>query len=317
MKVPVLLLAFNRPEVTFKTFERIRAYQPTQFFIAVDGPRVDQPAEKELCAQVRSVVDRVDWPCEVKTLFRDKNLGVVQGVITGITWFFEQVESGVILEDDCVAEITFFDYCAELLARYASHTQIKHISGSQFKTENSKVPHSYYFSRIPACWGWATWRRAWAEFDFNLVKNTDEETHLRVLKSAVGNRDYHFNFWQNMFNYHREGRDNIWDYRWTYCIWYHNGIVISPAVNMISNIGFGADATTTKGKNELRNTIAALPTQALDTLVHPEKIEINERADRRTQRVYCPPLPFHRLIRHHIAKRLPSSVRSVFRSVFD
>jgi len=115
---PVLFLIFNRPDTTTRVFEAIRAARPERLYVAADGPRMTREGEAERCAEARRIATAVDWPCEVKTLFRETNLGCRAAVSGAITWFFEHEEEGIILEDDCLPDPSFFPYCTELLAHY-------------------------------------------------------------------------------------------------------------------------------------------------------------------------------------------------------
>lgn len=167
---PVAFMIFNRPEKTARVFAEIRKARPTQLFIVADGPRTEQ--EKEKTDATRAVTEHIDWECEVKRNYSDVNVGCKMRVSSGISWIFENVENAIILEDDCVPEQSFFPYCQELLERYKDDTRIMHISGDNFewgRTGNFESDASYYFSRIPHVWGWATWRRAWNLYDINMT----------------------------------------------------------------------------------------------------------------------------------------------------
>jgi len=165
---PILFLIFNRPDTTQKVFNAIRKAKPKQFFIAADGSPPDREGEIEKCQKSRKIATSVDWDCEVKTLFRDKNLGCKIAISSAIDWFFENVEEGIILEDDCLPHQSFFWFCQELLEYYRNDTRIMHISGDNFQFGRKRGEGSYYFSKYSHVWGWATWRRAWKCFDINM-----------------------------------------------------------------------------------------------------------------------------------------------------
>ena len=168
LKTPILFLIFNRLDTTEKVFEKIREQQPKYLYIAADGPRSDVPEDQEKCRKTRAIIDRIDWDCELKTLFREENLGCRNNAVQAITWFFDNVEEGIILEDDCLPDPTFFRYCEDLLSYYRYDMRVMHIAGSNlqqgFKSDNA----SYYFSHIPWVWGWASWKRAWKYYDVNI-----------------------------------------------------------------------------------------------------------------------------------------------------
>lgn len=156
LKTAVLFLVFNRPETTKTVFEAIRKAKPKRLYIAADGPRKHREGENEKVSSVRQIVTYVDWPCDVKTLFRDENLGCKSAVSGAITWFFNHEEEGIILEDDCLPHPDFFPFCESLLKRYANDERIWVITGNNFQNGIQRGEASYYFSRYNHVWGWAS-----------------------------------------------------------------------------------------------------------------------------------------------------------------
>ena len=270
----VLLLVFNRPETTRQVFEAIRVAKPTRLFVAADGPRAHKEGEKELCEQVRTIVTKVDWDCDLKVLFRDHNLGCGKGVSGAIDWFFEQVEEGIILEDDCVPHPDFFSFCTELLQRYRTNETIHVIGGNNF-FKDSYLNNSYYFSAYGHIWGWATWKRAWKNYDFSL-KSFNDDTFEKCLRSYFS-RPEEISFWKSQYLKMKYDGIDTWDYQWTFSQWYHQAINITPGVNLVKNIGFGNDATHTTAINE---RLSNLETHGLKITRHPDEIRINAVADR-------------------------------------
>lgn len=151
--VPILFIVFNRPDPTQQVFEKIRQIRPQQLFIAADGPRENQPDDKINCAQVRAIINRIDWDCQVQTLFSEKNLGCGKAVSNAITWFFEHVEEGIILEDDCVPDVSFFDFCKAMLEQYRNNPHVMMISGTSFLYNRIESRESYFFSKYYSIWG--------------------------------------------------------------------------------------------------------------------------------------------------------------------
>ena len=165
---PILFMIFNRPDTTARVFERIRGIKPSRLFVSADGPRLQKPDEAEQCIQARAVIQKIDWECEVKTKFSDKNQGCKMGVNSAINWFFEHVDEGIILEDDCLPDISFFPFCQTLLELYRNDERIMHIGGSNFQDGKLRDDGSYFFSGINHIWGWATWKRAWKQYDVQI-----------------------------------------------------------------------------------------------------------------------------------------------------
>jgi hypothetical protein len=248
LQTGVLFLVFNRPDTTAQVFEAIRQAKPPRLYVAADGPRERREGEVERVAKVRDIVTTVDWPCEVKTLFREKNLGCKYAVSSAINWFFEYEEQGIILEDDCLPSQSFFWYCEELLIKYATDNRVFHIDGCNFTGNQIDFNADYDFSRYALVWGWATWKRSWQFYDID-VSNIDDLRKNGVLKSYFGHKRIE-KFWLQKLSQAKNGFDT-WDYQWFGTVWSQNGLVIRPAVNLIKNIGFGADATHTTSDNQL------------------------------------------------------------------
>lgn len=258
---PVLFLIFNRPHLTKQSFATIRQAQPKQLFIAADGPRLDRPNEKELCEQTRKIVEEVDWECEVKTLFREKNLGCAEAVSSAITWFFEHVEEGIILEDDCVPSESFYTFCTELLDKYRNTPEVMVITGNNFQNGIKRGEADYYFSKFNHCWGWATWRSAWQYYDHEM--SGEDEAIIRQFPVKQAEIDY----WKACFDAVRNGLDS-WAYRWLRSAWKQKGLTATPQVNLVSNIGFGEGATHCKVYSE--GSIVKIKDITINK--HPEEI---------------------------------------------
>lgn len=271
----VLFLVFNRPEVTLQVFEAIRKARPPRLYVAADGPRAGREGEAERCAEVRSIATAVNWPCEVKTLFREKNLGCKRAVSGAISWFFEQEEQGIILEDDCLPNQDFFYFCQELLNRYAADERVWVITGDNFQNGIKRGEASYYFSRYNHVWGWASWRRAWAKADME----------IRFWPEWGASRDWKLfwpdsvtrRYWGKIFDQMHRGVIDTWDYPWTASVWYHGGLTATPSVNLVANIGFGVDATHT---TSIDGPLAGMATHTLVSLTHPNMVQQDMVADR-------------------------------------
>jgi len=289
---PVLVLAFNRPAATERALAALRAAGPERVFFAVDGPRPDRQGEAASVARVHSLVEQLDWGCTVETLFRPQNLGCKLAVSQAIAWFFSHVEAGIILEDDCVADPSFFPYAAELLARFADDERVLMVSGDNFQQARGRTNYSYYFSRYAHIWGWASWRRAWRLYDYDM-RAWPQRRDGDWLVKFLGNR-MAAAYWSAIFEDTYRNRNTSWAYRWMFCVWLHGGLTILPNVNLVSNIGFADTATHTRERN---HRFAALPTQPMAfPLRHPPSVVRDARADAFTQRhVFSSPPAWRRL----------------------
>lgn len=276
---PVLFIIFNRPDTTAKVFEAIRQARPPRLYIAADGPRATRQGEAQHCAETRRIVEAVDWPCEVKTLFRTENLGCKMAVSGAITWFFDNEEQGVILEDDCLPDPTFFDYCDELLDRHKDDPRVMCISGDNFLPADVRrgVTDSYYYSAFVHIWGWASWRRAWKGYDVSMSKWSPRVGEQLLGKVFPDNAPLR-RIWTNTFTRTAAGEVGTWDYQWVFHCWMSGGLSCMPAHNLISNIGFDERATHT---TESGHDHANLPTQPLAfPLKHPATVARHQQADR-------------------------------------
>jgi len=277
MHTPVLFLVFNRPYTTAQGFEAIREARPPRLYVAADGPRKDRPGEKERCEQVRGIATAVDWPCELKTLFRDDNLGCGIAVSTAIDWFFENEPEGIILEDDCLPHHSFFPFSEELLERYREEDRVMVISGDYFHGQAYEPEHSYFFSRFPHCWGWASWRRAWQSYDHAMAQWPGLRESEWLIRVGGGHRDF-WAYWTQVFDATHAGDIDTWDYQWTFSCWTQNGLTILPSKNLVKNSGFGEGATHAPDDG---GWIAQLPLEKMEfPLVHPENILRDKVADR-------------------------------------
>jgi hypothetical protein len=281
LKTPIVLIIFNRPDLTELAFERIAAVKPAQLFIVADGPRSNDEADK--CRAARAVVEKINWPCEVAKNYSESNLGCGHRPASGISWAFEQVERAIILEDDVIPHPTFFRFCDELLEKYDNDQRIMQVCGHNYQLGRKRGPYSYYFSRHSICaGGWATWRRAWKHFDFKMTLwPTLKKTSF--LLDVLGDESL-VEKWKKMLDTAHSGiptsptakSTDYWDFQWNFAIWSQSGLAIFPNQILVSNVGYRADGTHTKSTNQWSN----LPVEEMKfPLRHPPCIVRNREAD--------------------------------------
>ena len=278
IKVPVLFLIFNRPETTQQVFDEIRKAQPAQLFVAADGPRKDRPADKELCKKTRDIIQQVDWDCKVFTRFQDENLGCKIGVSSAIDWFFSNVEEGIILEDDCVPDQSFFPFCQELLEKYRDDERVMMISGMNYLFNKIEMDDSYFFSRSYDIWGWATWKRAWSYYDLTM-SDWPDYNYQNFLNHIYCHTKI-ANFLQNMFQKTYSNKIDTWDIQWVFACVINNGLAICPKYNLISNIGIiGSHANNL---SQFDNRFHFMPVKAINVtnICHPLNVIPNITLDK-------------------------------------
>lgn len=313
-KIPILLIVFNRPLKTRSVFEAIRKYQPRQLFIAADGHRPHRLNEAQLCDDTKKVFESIDWECQVHTLFQKKNLGCKIGVSSAISWFFEHVEMGIILEDDCLPSQSFFSYASSCLYRYKEQCNVWMISGNNFHNKPHRVQNGYYFTRLPHIWGWATWRRAWQLYDIEMRDLCAYLKNGRIIEIS-SNKDIQF-YWSSNFIKTYYGEIDTWDYQWVFSIFKNQGLCLCPTSNLVQNIGFGDDSTHTKSDPM---NLALLEAHETIISTHTTDVAVNTIADEEEYRLmgithnglWTSPLKWRKLIRRRIkARRLLKSFLS-------
>jgi hypothetical protein len=289
-KTPIVFIVFNRPDHTEAVFRRIAQVRPARLLIVADGPRADRLGEAALCGRVRRIAAQVGWPCEVVTNFSDANMGCRRRLISGLNWAFEQVEEAIILEDDIVPDVTFFRFCEEMLARFRDDSRISMITGFNIVQDHLDMQWSYFYSQLTHIWGWATWRRSWARYDEHL----SEWPAIRAagLMRELFERPEQRRFWTTIFDKMHEGTGpDTWDYQWAYTNLIHHALAVTPRVNLIENIGFGAEATHTRRAEDA----PAVPARAMSfPLLHPPAMVPLRRMDELDGRLsgsYIPGLP--------------------------
>ncbi|MDA9138108.1 hypothetical protein N9N46_02720 [Candidatus Pelagibacter ubique] len=269
------IIVFNRPELTEKVMLEIKKAKPENFFIIADGPRSKNKKDEELCKEtLKKVLKNINWACNVYKNVSEKNLGCKKRVVSGLNWVFSKVEDCVILEDDTIPSQSFFSYCSELLEKYRNNNSIGLISGDNFLFNKVKVKESYYFSKYCHIWGWATWKRVWSKYDADVTFwPSFKENNL--LNQILDNNNEIIKCKKNFQDVFDEKIDT-WDYQLTLMFWKEKLLSIMPNKNLVSNIGFGLDATHTKSINYMSNM------KHFDIefpLAHPTNIDINIEAD--------------------------------------
>lgn len=279
LTTPVLFLIFRRPDLTERVFNEIKKAKPAQLFISADGPREGYPEETKLCQAARDIVKQVDWECDVHTNFRDANMGLKLAMSSGINWFFDNVEEGIILEDDCLPSQSFFWFCEGLLKKYRDDQRIMSICGNyQFGKKEGEA--SYYFSRIANVWGWASWRRAWRHFDLGINSFPKFKAYNRI-RDVFNDKLSSLYFMTKIEDVYKGA--NSWAFSWVYSVFTQNGLCIHPSVNLVTNIGFGKKGAihATDPTSQFSN----VGTGEIDEIIHPEFILPDNDADNSLMRI--------------------------------
>ena len=276
--VPLLLIAFNRPEPTARVLSVLRQLRPSQLYVACDGPRSDRPGEAERCAQVRELIEAsIDWPCQLHKLYQTSNLGCRRGVTAALDWFFDQVEEGIVLEDDILPDLSFFPFCQGLLERYRHDTRIGVIAANNHQRSAPADDSSYRFSIYSHCWGWASWRRAWRCNDPQLAgwPRFRDAGWLQQLGGHEFART-----WGGWLDALYAGRIDTWDMVWQFSCWQQGLLTVIPEVELVENIGFSSEATHTIDEASPLGARGAIAFP----LRHPAVIQVDRQRDADTFR---------------------------------
>ena len=318
LTTPVLFLIFNRPDTTQRVFDEIKKAKPSQLFVSADGPREGKAGEAARCQAARDVIKQVDWECEVHTNFRENNVGLKIAVSSGIDWFFEHVEEGIILEDDCLPSQSFFWFCQELLDKYHDDKRIMQISGSNFLFGKKVTEASYYFAKLNDIWGWATWKRAWKYYDVTMrtFPGFKEQNQLENYIDDPEIRAWLMSYFEQDFN--AVGSEKgLWSSQWSYAMCAQNGLTIVPSVNLVVHIGFSDEATHTRDSFKLYSTVER---HEITRIMDPPFILPNQEADRLRfdlirktdpRLLYAKRLKMKELIRKCLPKRYHGPVRNL------
>ncbi len=244
VKSAIAICVFNRPDLTIQVFNQIRKVKPEKLYIIADAPRIYNAEDNIRCKKVKAIFNDIDWDCDVKTNYATENMGCCKRLSSGFTWVFENEEKAIFLEDDCLPNIDFFRYCDEMLEKYSDDNRIMLVSGTNVLGKWNISADSYLFSKLGGIHGWASWRRAWKHFDLDIT-NWNNKNVKRLIKNKMGNTFYYQRCKIYDFLVNNSNNATAWAYQWGFARIVNNGLAIVPCVNLISNIGFGSDATHT------------------------------------------------------------------------
>ena len=296
--MPVVLLTFNRPQKTYRVFEKICQIKPSILFVSSDGPRSGSPKDLSKCNAVREIFEEITWDCELITNYSQSNLGSYQKNSSSLSWVFNTVDEAIILEDDCLPDISFFYFCQELLERYRNDSRIMLISGNNFQFNHNYGEDSYFFSRYIHTWGWAAWKRTWRAVDLEM-KHWPAFRDQNGLDSLLLDRRSIL-YWKKLFDDMYSGRRNhSWDYKLQLAVFMQGAFAITPGVNLVRNIGFDMEAVHHKNAN---NIFSNIPERSIELpLCHPDFVVPNYKNER-----------FLSSLRFSFYKRLNRKIKSLF-----
>ncbi|MEJ2452273.1 MAG: hypothetical protein P8047_16710 [Gammaproteobacteria bacterium] len=306
---PVLIVVFNRPQQTKEVLDVLRDVAPKRLYVAADAPRPDRTTEAEKCAKTLQIFENIDWPCEIFYKINNANMGSHTTIPAAIDWFFDNEEMGIVLEDDCVPNVSFFRYCDELLEKYRYDKRVMWINGSNVGYPGEIHDSSYYFSIYAISWGWASWRRAWSVYKEKFGKKKPGTISVDIIQQYVGKSLMPRLYWRYIFEYAYAIKN--WDYRWQYAMWSSGGLACAPPVNLIRNVGFGVEAFHEGSSRDPRGNI---PTVEINESLKPPKNYVpNTRLDRYLNKNFHR-INIYKILKVFIASRFPN-LRNVVRAI--
>ena len=282
---PVLVIAFNRPDLVRGLLKRIAAARPLRLFFAVDGARNE--AEAELVRQTQSAVSEISWSCEVKTFFRTENRGCRNAPPEAVSWFFGEVEEGIVLEDDCYPALGFLRFASELLERYRDDGRVGAITAFNRYNLHTDAEASYHFSKELNIWAWASWRRVWEKHDVSLDRYVDRIDG--IIEGHTRNRRMR-RYLRKAFEYVRNG-GATWDYQFGFSFIANGYLSVVPRERLVANQGIGLEASTHTGGYDFFAKDFSTAGEMSFPLVHPERVEPDIQADNRAERIMMGILP--------------------------
>ena len=291
---PILLIVWRRPEKTLRVIEKIKQINAKILYVACDGYKEKDFHTINKVEETRKIInDSINWDCKIKKLFSDHNQGCKNGVSNAINWFFQNEREGIILEDDCLPHLDFFYFCEKMLKKYRTDERIWSITGQNIQNGIWHGDSSYYFSKYSHCWGWASWKRCWENYDKN-IKSWPNYKKLDLLSNFFEKKRAQ-KYWVKIFdNIYYNNSPDTWDYQWTYACLINSGLTVIPNKNLVENIGFDIEATHTK--TEVFNTKIlnfSRHTSGIFPIKHPKNVYQFKKADEFTEKICYSGYPFY------------------------
>lgn len=275
MKIPILILLFNRPKFTRRLISKLKEIKPTTIYINIDGPRKNNSKDKIFQSEITEIIKQINWTLDIKINFSKVNKGCRKSVREAIDWVLSIENHVIILEDDCIPSNIFFKFCDKMLDKYKNNNRVKAITGNNF--QKKKIGESdYYFSKYAHCWGWATWRRSWKNYDDKMYFWNDFKSSKEW--NLLHNNKLEEKYWRKKFDLTYNRKIDSWAYVWLASIWFNNGLTITPNQNLVKNIGFDINSTHTFGLDTKKYSMDAQEGY-IDFNNHPKNITANTDAD--------------------------------------
>lgn len=247
---PIALFVYNRPQHTERTLKFLQQNElaaDSRLFIFSDGAKSAQDDEK--VAEVRSMIKKIDGFKSVKIFEKQENSGLANSVIAGVTQLINEYGQVIVFEDDLVSSPHTLTYFNEALKKYRNEEKVMHIGAYMYPLAKKNLPESFFF-RAATSWGWATWERAWKNFEPNIDTLINQFDHRKKTAFSIDNT---MNFWKQMQEFKR-GKNNSWAIRWYASIFLKGGLTLNPSQSLVNNIGHDGTGVHS-GINDIYNVV--------------------------------------------------------------
>lgn len=266
---PILFMVFNRPELTRRVWTEIKKAKPKKLYISADGPREGRPEDVIKCKLVREIVSDIDWDCDIKKLFHDKNLGCTLAGKTAFDWVFSMEDEMIQMEDDVLPTKSFFWFMQEMLEKYKNDSRIGIICSENFGIKYGNA--TYFYTTFGTSGGWAMHKRVYNLWEYKLdsLENTIDLEEFK--KTFVS--EFQYKYWRKIFFDWKNKGGNTYDLQTLYLVHKYNLLNIVPNVNLNTNIGWDGEAKdrdVISVTDENRLKFGNIPSFEINEIIHPE-----------------------------------------------
>ena len=266
---PIALFVYNRPEHTRRTIKFLQQNllaDESRLFIFSDAAK--DSSQQVFVNEVRDIIKQVDGFKSVELIERETNLGLAESIIDGVSMLVSEYGKVIVFEDDLISSAYTLQYFNDALIRYQNEEKVMHIGAYMYPLKADNFPETFLY-RAATSWGWATWDRAWKDFEPDITKIIDRFDRKKRLEFSI---DGTMNFWKQIIEF-KSGRNNSWAIRWYASIFLKGGLTLNPSKSLINNIGHDGSGIHS-GLNDIYHVII----NPVPVTSFPEKIEENEEA---------------------------------------
>lgn len=252
---PIALFVYNRPEHTRRTLNYLQKNllaDESRLFIFSDGPKTD--ADKAKVDEVRQIIKDVTGFKSVKVTERNDNLGLANSIISGVTKLVNEYDKVIVFEDDLLSSPYTLQYFNEALTKYAKEEKVMHVGAYMYNLPDKKLPQTFFY-RAATSWGWATWARAWKDFEPDIDKLIPQFDKHKISQFSI---EGNMNFWKQMEGF-KAGKNNSWAIRWYASIFLKNGLTLNPSHSLVHNIGHDGSGVHSKSEKTYHVQVAQKP----------------------------------------------------------